>query len=476
MSYRWRAVSLVSAYLLVTLIPLIGVPVVLPAISKEFGTSIAATSWVALAYSLAMAGAFMPAAHIGDVLGHKRVALLGAYAELAIMVVIVAMPSLALIIALRFVQGIAHSMSVPNYFAFAVSGFPSEERGKVIGVIVGVTSGGMLAVPLGVGLVTDALSWQWVFVIGAALLLVVTLLTQWMLALPQAAEGRRHSLKEFDIPGAVLLMLAVAPFVIGIQMVRGTGGLLPWGLIGVAAVLIGVFVRFEWSQEYAALPVKMFKRAAFAVPNVLNVLFEFSHGVAVYLVPVFFIQGLGWSATYAGVVVVTMHLARPIAAVVGGFLTSRLGPQPVMYMGQGLMLTALLGLGVAGPSGTLPGLVPYLLLFGFAHNLFTIGNQQHMFDVVPSEQLGLAPGVLGLGRHLSQGLGVGIAAGIFSSMLLDAPVDANNAAAAFRAVLLTTASFFTVGALAAALLPAGWGVLRAKGTQTKERIGPPPTV
>ena len=142
MPYRWRAAVLVALWLFSALRSKIGVPILLPAISKEFNASIAATAWVSLACCLAMASAFVPASHFGDVLGHKRVALWGSYLEVATMVVIVAVPSLAAIVVFRFVQGVVHSLSVPNFNAFAIGSFSPQDRGKALGFISAMTGAG----------------------------------------------------------------------------------------------------------------------------------------------------------------------------------------------------------------------------------------------------------------------------------------------------------------------------------------------
>ena len=478
MPYRWRAAVLVALWLFSTLSSMIGVPILLPAISKEFNASIAATAWVSLAYYLAMASAFVPASHFGDVLGHKRVALWGSYLEVATMVVIVAVPSLAAIVVFRFVQGVVHSLSVPNFNAFAIGSFSPQDRGKALGFISAMTGSGWLVVPLAMGAVTDFAGWRWAFLGGGAIELVVTVVAHRVLAQPEVTQTRqRPGLKVFDLPGAALLMLAVVPFVVGIQMTRGADAVWAWPLIGVAVALGVLFVLHERNLEHATLLVRMFRHASFSVPSVYNLTFNFANGVSVYLVPVFLIQGLGWSATYAATVVMAQSAGRPVASVIGGYLSDRIGTQPVIQGGLVLLLVAILGLGLAGSSGSLPGLIPFMLLFGFAHNVVSISNQKQMYGVVSKDQLAMAPGIMGLGRHVGQGVGIGIAAAVFSSTLGStvAGADAAGASTAFRVVMLITAVAFVAGSLAARFGPSVWGTFqgRRKGAEAREPVEPP---
>ncbi len=446
MPYQWRALVVAVAWLNATLIPLIGVPILLPAIGAEFGTSTTATAWVALAYSLAMAGAFMPAAHVGDLLGHKRVALIGSYLEVAFMLALVAAPNLGVLIALRFGQGIVHSLAVPNFNALAIGGFPQERRGRAAGLLGGAVGVGMLAVPVFVGLVTDHLGWRWVFVIGSAIVLAITLLGALALREDGLPRRARPALREFDVPGAMLLMAAVAPLIVAVQMLRRSDTAWPWLLFALAGALLAAFVVMQARLEHATLPVRMFKRASFAVPSVYNVAAQFSQGVTVYLLPVFFIQGLGWTATYAGAVIVAMAVGRPPASVASGYLADRFGGVPVVLVGATALFGALLGLGLAGSGGTLAGLLPFMVLYGTSHSMLQAGLQKQMYAAVPREQLGLAPGVLGLGRHLSQAVGVGVAATLYSVFAgnTGGASSAADASDGFRAALLATAAVVAV--------------------------------
>ena len=466
MPQRWRAALLSILWLNATLIPHLGVLVLLPAIAEEFEASMAATAWVVLAYSLAMAGAFMPASHVGDMLGHKRVALAGSYMEVVLLLVIVAAPSLGVLIGLRFVHGLVHSLAVPNFNTFAIGGFPQEERGKAAGVLGATIGTGTIVVALAAGATSDALSWRWVFFIAAMLILAITVWGSWAFREPEGPKRARPAIKQFDIPGAALLMLAVAPLVIGVQMIRTMGAAWPWLLIGAAAVLAGAFVAFEARLKDATLPVRMFKRAAFAIPNVHNILFQYSTGVGNYILPVFFISGLGWTATYAGTVMIAFNIGRPPAAVVGGFLADRIGGRPVIYAGGALLVIAVVGMGLAGSEGVLWGLVPFMVLFGAGSSLAQTANQKQIFGAVPKDQLGMAPGVLGLGRHLGQSVGIGVAAALFAVAFGDSAAGADvTAGDGFRVVMLTTGTVVAAGFAVAWIVPMVWAAVRPRKTE-----------
>ena len=445
MTYQWKALILAALWLNATLVPLIGVPVLLPSISAEFGSSISTTAWVSLAYSLAMAGAFMPASHAGDLLGHKKVALLGSYVEVLFMLIIVFAPNIGLLIGLRFGQGIVHSLAVPNFNAFAVGGFPQEQRGKAAGILNGAIGIGMLIVPFAVGFTSDQLGWRWVFFISSLIVLLITILGSFGFKEPSTYRTKPR-LSHFDLPGASLLMVAVAPLIIGVQFIRNESANISTILIVVSVLL---FLFFLFSQKRTlnpTLPIHMFKKASFAVPSINNIAIQFSQGVGVYILPVFFIQGLGWSATYAGAVLFGMAIGRPPSSVIGGFISDKFGGMFVIMLASFILVVSLAGLAYTGPSGTLSGLLPWMILYGASQSMVQTGLQKQMYGAVPKESLGMAPGVLGLGRHLGQAIGVGVAASIFSSFTTS---PADNPTDGFRVTMFVTA-LIVGGTIAAA--------------------------
>lgn len=470
MPYRWRAASLAAAWLIATLVPLIGVPVLLPAMAKEFGTSGAYTAWVSLAYSLAMAGAFVPGSHVGDLLGHRRVALAASYVEAAFMLAIVFLPNVEAIIAVRFLQGFVHSLCVPNFQAFAVSAFPANERGRVLGFISFTIGAGTLVVPIGVGVVTDELGWRWVMGLGAALVLAITAAGQSLREAP--AQRRKPAFAEFDVPGAVLLMVGVAPIIIGVQMARRASDVTAWVLVAAGlAVLVGL-IAYEARARFPMLPMRLFKRAVVTVPQAHNMLFNFTHGVGVYLLPVFFIEGLEWTAKYAATVLIAYNVARPPAALVAGLLTDKIGATWVVAAAAILQAAALVGLVAFGDSG-LVALVAFLVIWGLSGAMVGTANQQQAYASMPKDQFALAGGTLGLGRHLSQALGTGIAAGMFAALFTDGGRTQAAARDGFETVLATCAVVFVLGMAASWLAPTLWGVTRRRPAPADGTAVPP---
>ncbi len=476
MPLRWRAVALSSSWLFVTLMPLQGVHMLLPAIADKFNVSAGTAAWVAAVYTLANAGGFVAASHAGDLIGHKRVAITGSYLEVITLMLIVFSPTLALIIAFRFVQGIAHAMAVPNLSAYVVSNFPQEQRGRALGINSFPVGIGMIFIAALVGAISDAWGWRAAFLVPAVAVLLITVMMNLSLRDPDEKPRRRPKFEEFDLPGAVLLMGALVPLLVGVQMaVQRQWGIWPYALMVFAVALAAYLVRFEYRREHAALPVRLFKSARFAVPNVYNVLFNFANSVGLYMLPVFFIQGLGWTAAYAGFVIIAFNVGRPVASLLSGFLADKIGPQPIMMTGAAVLVMSLVGVAFTVPTGSLMAMVPFMVFYGFGQNLFGTANQKAMYSVVPQDQLAMAPGTLGLGRHMSNTAGVGVAAGIFGGFIAGAGVggEADAAAMGFRIAMFSTAAFVIAGMTLAWVIPALWRMRRTEEAMAESGPAPP---
>ena len=453
MNHQGLVFSIALIWLALALSPLVGVPLLLPSISQDFGTSTSATSWVILAYSLGMAGAFMPATHIGDLIGYRRAALIGSYLGIGFLILLTLAPNFAFLIFLRFVQGIVHSLAIANFITLAVTSYPQEKRGRAGGLLGASLGIGMFFIPIYFGFLVDLLSWRWVFIIEASVVFGITLVATLLLGRKDSAVKKKPTLREFDIPGALLLMAAIAPLLISVQFISDSSLVWPWLLLIISIVLLFIFVIFEARLDYATLPVRMFKQSRFAATASCNVAVELSYGMVIYLMPIFFIQALGWSAAFAGSVIFMAAIARPPASVATGFLADRFGGFQVAFYGALTMVISLVGLALLSPRGQVLWVITFLMLFGVAHSLLRTGLLKQMFASVQQDQLGLAPGVLGLGRHVGGAIGVAIGAALYVSTAGEhSSVGGVGAAEGFRFALFTGAvvlsGTFIVGLIA----------------------------
>jgi DHA2 family multidrug resistance protein-like MFS transporter len=295
------------------------------------------------------------------------------------------------------------------------------------------------------------LGWRWVFLISGVSFLTINLLVTFTVHSEPRALQPRGNLGQFDLVGAVWLMLCVALLLVGIQMIGREGtGLWPLGLILLGTVLVRFLIQFEARQVRPVLPVALFKSRAVSIPSWFNFLFTFTNGISLYLLPILFIQGLHWTAAYAGSILIALNAARPFGSVTSGFLTDKFGPSIVVILSSIVLITSVLSLAVWGASGVLLVLIPILVMFGLGQSLFATANLRQMYSAVPPALLAFAPGALGLGRHIATTAGIGIASTVFAAFLLGEQFLTNEDAvsASFQVIFIATAGFLALGVFA----------------------------
>lgn len=464
---RWWVALLVSLWMSTGMLTLFGTTIMLPAISEEFHTSPATTAWAASVFPLVLAGTFVPGSQLGNLLGFRKVSLVASYIEVVILAMIFFVPNFALLIGLRLISGLFRGAVVPNYNAMAISQFPEEERGKALGAISALSGFGSLFTLAVVGLITEVWGWRWVFLGSSGLFLSINLLVTFTFPSGSQKTPPQGALKQFDLKGAVWLMLCVALFLVGVQMVGREGtGVWPFGLILSSVVLGFSLVRFEVRQPRPVLPVVLFKSRTISIPSWFNFLFTFTNGISLYLLPMLFIQGLHWDAAYAGSVLIALNAARPFGSIVSGFMSDKIGPSPVVITASIVLIASVLGLAFGGSSGKLLILIPILVVFGFGQSLFATANMKQMYAAVPASLLAFAPGALGLGRHIGTTAGIGIASTIFAAFLVGGQflTEEQAVSSAYQVVLIATSGFLAIGIVIPSLLSlVGSKISTAKG-------------
>ena len=453
--HRWNIIVIASLWLSASQLSFIGGHIMLPAIAGDFNVSTEIAAWFTLSFTLGMAGGFVPASHIGNLIGHRRIALLGGYLEVGALIFIIFVPSFYGLLFLRFAQGILHSLGLPNLNALVVGQFSSSQRGRALGVIGTIAGIGMIIAPIAAGLITDIYGWRWVFALNAMLIIGLTSI------LGLASTGEREErqglkiLRQADLLGAILLMGTVASFILGVQLVV-IGTLYPIGFwaIGIAMVLLALLLLHESRTLFPSLPLNLLKLPAVFVPSIHNLLFSFANGTILYAVPVFFVQGAGWSVSSIGILIGALSFGRPSASLIAGILADKFGTDLLVKVSAFLLLLGILGLIAASATehGWLLGAL--LLTIGVGVHLFAIANQKSLYDALPERQLATAPGILGLGRHISQTVGVGMAAGIFAAIAGSmAAGSLETAVVAYRVILLTVVGISGGGVFMTFLIP-----------------------
>ncbi|MET8503529.1 MFS transporter [Streptomyces sp. NPDC004787] len=408
---RWTALGVLATALLMTVLDGSIVTVAMPAIQADLGFTPTGLSWVVNAYLIAFGALLLLAGRLGDLLGRKRMFLAGTGVFTAASLLAGVAASPAVLIAARFLQGVGSAMASAVSLGILVTLFTEpRERAKAIAVFSFTGAAGASIGQVAGGLLTDALSWNWIFFINlpiglAALLLALPALPADRPALPAGPRGGADAL------GALLVTSGLTTGIYTV-VTLGEHGAASARTLTLGALALALLAGFLVRQATAAqplMPLRILRSRAVAAANLVQMLmvaalFSFQILVALYLQKV-----LGYGAAETGLAML------PAAVVIGvvslglsARLIARFGERNVLLTGLAL-LTGVLGLLARVPvrASYAVDLLPVMLLaagFGLALPALT----GLAMSGAREADAGLASGLFNTTQQIGMALGVAV--------------------------------------------------------------------
>jgi MFS family permease len=216
------------------------VNVALPAIGRDLGVGVAGLRWTLNGYVLTLAALVLPAGSLSDLYGRRRMFTLGVGAFVAASALCAAAPTIQLLVAARFVQGVGGAVLTLGSLAIIDAAFHPDDRIRAIGARVGLTAAAAAVGPPVGGYLTGVLSWRAVFLINLPLGAFVIVAAP--LRVPESRDPTRA--EGLDLPGAALAILAIAGLCFA--LIQASGGLTP-------AVITAAVVSLTAAGAFAAV-------------------------------------------------------------------------------------------------------------------------------------------------------------------------------------------------------------------------------
>ena len=309
---RWLALIIVCLGDLMIVLDVTIVGVALPSIREDLGFSETSLAWVVNAYLLTFGGFLLLGGRLGDLFGHRRLFIAGITLFTLASLACGLSTSQGLLVTSRAVQGLGGAVVSAVALSLIVTLFTEPtERAKAMGVFGFVASGGgSIGVLLG-GIITDALSWHWIFLVNVPIGIAVI-----ALSLSLLPEGRMPTAaKRLDIGGAVTvtaaLMLAVYAIVNGNEV--GWLTFRTIGLLVAAAALLGAFLVIEARVESPLMPLRLLTLRNIATSNVVGVLWAAAMFAWFFLSALYLQLVLGYSPLQVGLAFLPGNLIMGVA-------------------------------------------------------------------------------------------------------------------------------------------------------------------
>jgi EmrB/QacA subfamily drug resistance transporter len=451
----WLALALLCLVQFMVVLDIAIVNVALPSIQEDLGFSQENLQWVISAYALVFGGFLLLGGRAADIVGRKRLFLAGLVVFTVASLLAGLAWSEASLIAARAFQGLGAAIITPAALSILSTTFPEgRERNIALGAWGAVGGFGAAAGVLLGGILTDTLSWEWIFFVNIPVGIVGL-----ALAPPLLTESRDAHVKRFDLPGAVLVTAGLSTLVYAITQAGEDGWLAArtLGFFAAAIALLAGFVAWESRHSEPLMRFGIFRTRTVAGANVAG----FILGTAIFsmflMLTLYMQQVLGYSALETGVAYLAVAGTAILWSAVAAQLVTRVGVKPVLVAGMAALTAGLVLFTQVSVDGSyLTDLLPGFLLVGVGLGFSFVPISIAALAGVQRAEAGLASGLINTSQQIGGALGIAALATIATSQTDDALAAGTAQAAAlvdgFTAAFLAGLVIAALGVVAALTL------------------------
>jgi len=449
---RWSALAVIALAQFIVIMDTSIIGVALPEIQSDLGFSPGDLSWVFNAYVVALAGLLLLGGRLSDLFGAKRVFTAGWIVLAGGSLLAGLAGSTGLEIAARAVQGAGAALIAPSALTLLMmlfGGNPKELMKAFAIYGAAAPAGGTAGVFLG-GVITEWVSWPWVFYINIPIALAVLAVTP---GLMPAARARRGSI---DFGGAITATAGLALTVFGVVRAPDEG----WGAAATLLTISGglllllVFVAIQANRSEPLLRLGIFRTANLAAANVAQVLLGAAWIPMWFFLNLYLQQVLGYGAFEGGAALLPMTVAIMIGmVVVAPRVINRLGAKAPIVIGLLLLATGMAALSLVRADGNFAvDVLPASLIAAAGMALAFIPSLGTAISSAKPEEGGLASGIVNTAYQVGSALGLAAMAALASAQGADQLGDPGALTEGYSAAFLGAAGVAVAGALLAAAL------------------------
>jgi len=452
---KWLALALLSAVQFMVVLDIAIVNVALPSIQVDLGFSQENLQWVISAYALVFGGFLLLGGRAADLLGRRRIFLAGTIVFTISSLLAGLAWSEASLIGARAFQGLGAAVITPAALSILSTTFvEGRERNIALGVWGAVGGFGAAAGVLMGGVLTDALSWEWIFFVNIPVGLTALVLAPILLK-----ESRDASVKSFDALGAVLVTSGLSSLVYSITQAATDGWLAGRTVAFFAAsiVLLLGFVAWEIRHPEPLMRFGILRTKTVTGANVAGFILGTATFSLFLMLTLYMQQVLGYSPMKTGVAYLAVAGTAIFTSAIAAQLVTRIGVKPVLVVGMtsltaGLVYFTQVSVGGSYLADLLPGFLLVAVGLGFSFVPISIAA---LAGIQPAEA-GLASGLINTSQQIGGALGIAALSTIATSRTEDAIAGGSTQAAAlvsgFHGAFLAGVILAAIGIVAALTL------------------------
>jgi EmrB/QacA subfamily drug resistance transporter len=414
---KWWTLAAVAFGLFMIMLDNTVVNVALPAIQEDLGIGLSELQWIVTGYALTFAAVMLTGGKLADLYGRRLIFVVG----LAIFTLSSLACGLAdsgdVLIGARIVQGVGAALMNPATLSIIAATFPPQQRGMAIGIWAGVSALALAIGPLIGGLLTEHISWGWIFFVNVPVGIVAIAAS---LLLIEESKDTSHE-QRLDPLGLLTSGLGLFALTYGLIEANAHG----WtsarilGSFAAAAVLLVAFVVLESRQRLPMLDLTLFRNRTFAGANAVMLIVALAMFGVFFFVSLYMQNVLGYSAVQAGAAFLPMTVLIMFVAPIAGRTTDRIGARWLMTTGMVLLAAQLLYFSTMGLEESYWSLLPAMVVGGLGMGLVMTPTAAAAMASVAVDKSGVGSAVLNSFRQVGGSLGVAVIGAIIANQVGD---------------------------------------------------------
>ena len=452
---KWWTLAAVSFGLFMIMLDNTVVNVALPAIQEDLGADLSELQWIVTGYALTFAALMLIGGKLSDAYGRRLVFVIGIVVFTGASLWCGLADSGEMLIAARVVQGAGAALMNPATLSIIAATFPPRERGMAIGIWAGVSALALAIGPLVGGLLTEHLSWHWIFFVNVPVGMVAIAASFLLIT-----ESKDETHESLDIPGLATSALGLFALTYGLIEANGYG----WSsarIIGsfvVAAVSLASFIVIERRRRSPMLDLSLFRSGTYTGANVTMLLVALAMFGVFFFVSLYMQNVLGYSAVQAGAAFLPMTVIIILVAPMAGKASDRYGSRWLMAIGMVLLGVMLLYLSQLSTEATFWNLLPGFVVGGIGMAMTMTPTAAAATRAVPVQKAGVGSAVLNAMRQVGGSVGIALMGAIVAHEAAGRP-GVDGFMAGFERALFVASLIAFAGAIVA------FALVRQEATQ-----------
>lgn len=385
------------------------VNVALPDIAASFGIGTGGTSWVITVYYLMMAGLILIFGRLCDMGALKKILIAGMSVFTLGSLLCGLSPNFTILLASRAFQGIGAAMLAASAVMVGVKHLPKDKIGLSMSLVVLGTSLGVAVGPSLGAVLTQMISWHWIFFINVPVGIAAVILAHKSVPADTGLEKG-----DVDITGSIILFVAIVSGLFAIERIPSEG----LNAIGIAAlvlcvVLLAVFCVYEKGKTAPVLKLSLFRNRGFDLATSAYILVNVGIMGVVYILPFFFRKIIGLDAMGCGMLLSLQAISMIACCLVIGKFSDKYGERPFAILACVMMVVCMIIMYTFGQDTSMIVLGAGMLVCGTIWGIGGGPMGARMVDALPDEDRGSGSSMISFIMYFSSALGTALFAGLF---------------------------------------------------------------